>query len=139
MPPDVRFKIAGWIDDNPACILEQELSAWIKQGDIEYLGKLKDVRPAIESSSVYVLPSYREGMPRTVLEAMAMGRPIITTDAPGCRETVKEGENGFLVPVKDVAGLKTAMEDFIRSPSLVGIMGKKSWDLACEKFDVKKS
>src|SRR3546814_8590412 len=65
---------------------------------IDYLGRLDDVRPAIAACSVYVLPSYREGTPRTVLEAMAMGRAIITTDAPGCRQTVEEGRNGYLVP-----------------------------------------
>ncbi|MCP3876688.1 MAG: glycosyltransferase family 4 protein [Desulfobacteraceae bacterium] len=136
--PDVKFNIAGWIDDNPACISETELLEWINQGYIEYLGKLNDVRSAIESSSVYVLPSYREGMPRTVLEAMSMGRPVITTDAPGCRETVKEGENGFLVPVKDVDELKLAMEKFISNPNLIHTMGKKSNEIARDKFDVKK-
>ncbi|MFH2058532.1 MAG: glycosyltransferase family 4 protein [Pseudomonadota bacterium] len=136
--PDIKFKIAGWIDDNPACISKAELSAWISQGYIEYLGKLQDVRPAIESSSVYVLPSYREGMPRTVLEAMSMGRPVITTDAPGCRETVEHGKNGFLVPVKDIINLKAAMEFFIKSPGLIQKMGKKSRALAEKKFDVQK-
>ena len=136
--PDVSFKIAGWIDDNPACISKKELSEWISQGYVEYLGKLQDVRPAIESSSVYVLPSYREGMPRTVLEAMSMGRPIITTDAPGCRETVEDGKNGFLVPVKDIINLKAAMEVFIKTPGLIKEMGEKSRALAEKQFDVQK-
>ena len=98
--PGVRLQIVGWIDSNPDAITRRELDGWIAEGCIEYLGRLSDVRPAIAASSVYVLPSYREGTPRTVLEAMAMGRPIITTDAPGCRQTVIEGDNGFLVPVK---------------------------------------
>src|SRR5690606_24295267 len=95
--PDAVFQLVGWIDENPDAITQVELETWISSGAIDYLGKLDDVRPAIQGCSVYVLPSYREGTPRTVLEAMAVGRPIITTDAPGCRETVVEGENGFLV------------------------------------------
>ena len=83
------------------------------------MGKLSDVRPAIAESSVYVLPSYREGTPRTVLEAMAMGRAIITTDAPGCRETVTDGDNGFLVEVKSVESLAKAMEKLILQPELI--------------------
>lgn len=90
--------MVGDIDSNPDSITRQELDEWVAAGHIEYLGKLDDVRPAIAESSVYVLPSYREGTPRTVLEAMAMGRAIITTDAPGCRETVKEGRTVFLCP-----------------------------------------
>ena len=87
--PDARFAVAGWLDDNPDSISQVELDDWLESGHVEYLGRLDDVRDAIAESSVYVLPSYREGTPRTVLEAMAMGRPIITTDAPGCRETVR--------------------------------------------------
>lgn len=136
--PDITFRLVGWLDENPASISQQELDAWIHEGVIEYLGKLSDVRPAIAASSVYVLPSYREGTPRTVLEAMAMGRPIITTDAPGCRETVKNGENGFLIPVKDVSALVAAMERFIQSPELIESMGKASRKIAVEKYDVHK-
>ena len=85
---------------------------------------------------MYVLPSYREGTPRTVLEAMAMGRPIITTDAPGCRETVVDGENGFLVPVKAVDELVSAMEKFVLFPGLVEKMGRRSREIAEAKYDV---
>jgi len=99
----------------------------------------EDVHPVIAESSVYVLPSfYREGTPRTVLEAMAMGRPIITTDAPGCRETVKNGVNGFLVPVKDSKALIDAMEKFIKEPELIQEMGAKSREIAENKYDVHK-
>src|SRR5699024_7768276 len=80
--PQARFRLVGWIDDNPDAINQQELDSWLQSGTLEFLGKLTDVRPAIAESSVYVLPSYREGTPRTVLEAMAMGRPVVTTDAP---------------------------------------------------------
>jgi glycosyltransferase involved in cell wall biosynthesis len=86
-----------------------------------------------------VLPSYyREGTPRTVLEAMAMGRPIITTDAPGCRETVKQGINGYLVPVQDVDSLVGAMITFIEQPNLIKKMGQASREIAVEKYDVRK-
>lgn len=136
--PDTQFDIVGWIDGNPSAIRQAELDAWIEEGVINFLGKLEDVRPAIQNSSVYVLPSYREGTPRSVLEAMSMGRSIITTDAPGCRETVVDGENGFLVPVKDVDALVVAMEKFIQNPDLIPVMGKKSRQIAEEKYDVHK-
>ena len=103
---------------------------------MHYWGKLADVRPAIAAASVYVLPSYREGTPRTVLEAMAMGRAIITTDAPGCRETVVDGDNGFLVPVKSVEALVQAMARFIQAPHLSASMGQRSRILAEQKYDV---
>ena len=99
---------------------------------------LSIVRPIIEDAGVYVLPSYREGTPRTVLEAMAMARPIITTDAPGCRETVREGVNGFLVPVKDSKALAEAMKRFIKTPELMQEMGRQSRKIAEEKYDVHK-
>ena len=134
--PEVVFRIVGWIDSNPAAVAENQLLSWIKEGIIEYMGKLEDVRPAIEASSVYVLPSYREGTPRSVLEAMAMGRPVITTDAPGCRETVVHGENGFLIPVRDVSALVRAMETLIRKPDLVIRMGHRSRELAEQKYNV---
>ncbi len=137
--PDVCFSLVGWIDENPDSITQQELDEWIKQGTIEFMGKLSDVRPAISKCSVYVLPSaYPEGTPRTVLEAMAMGRPIITTDAPGCRETVVDGNNGFLVPVRSVERLVQAMGKFITQPELVELMGQRSRVLAEEKYDVHK-
>tara|TARA_R100000935_G_scaffold19518_1_gene37510 strand:+ start:22730 stop:23869 length:1140 start_codon:yes stop_codon:yes gene_type:complete len=134
--PNVRFDLVGWVDDNPDAIEQRELDAWIEDGLFNFLGKLNDVKPAIADSSVYVLPSYREGTPRTVLEAMAMGRPIITTDAPGCRETVIDGYNGYLVPVKAVEELAAAMERFIVNPELIIEMGKASRQLVEEKFDV---
>lgn len=136
--PDVKFTLAGWIDDNPDRIDESELDEWISNGDVEYLGRLDDVRPVLDASSVYVLPSYREGTPRTVLEAMATGRPIITTDAPGCRETVVDGDNGYLVPVKSVDALAEAMLRFIEQPYLVARMGRRSREIAEEKYDVHK-
>ena len=136
--PDAKFLLAGGKDPNPAAISDEELRQWQTEGDIEYLGDLDDVRPALADCAVYVLPSYREGTPRTVLEAMSMGRAIITTDAPGCRETVEEGVNGYLVPVRDAAALADAMERFIDNPALVAEMGRQSRRLAEEKYDVHK-
>jgi len=134
--PGVPFRLVGWIDDTPDAIREQDLRRWIDAGTIEFLGKLDDVRPALADASVYVLPSHREGTPRTVLEAMAMGRPVVTTDAPGCRETVKDGCNGFLVPVGDAQALAAALERFILSPGLIEEMGRASRRVAVEKYDV---
>jgi len=99
---------------------------------------MSDVRPAIVRCSVFVLPSYSEGTPRTILEAMAMGRAIVTTDAPGCRETVIDGDNGYLVPIKNAAKLAETMERFILQPSLVATMGARSRIIAVEKYDVHK-
>ncbi|CAM4050154.1 glycosyltransferase family 4 protein [Psychrobacter arenosus] len=134
--PQVEFDLVGWIDDNPDSIEQQELDNWINDGLLNFIGRLDDVRPAISACSVYVLPSYREGTPRTVLEAMAMGRPVITTDAPGCRETVIDVYNGYLVPVKAVNELVEAMEKFIVDPTLITSMGAASRQLVEDKFDV---
>ncbi len=136
--PGVVCSLVGWVDENPNSIKQGELDAWVAEGIIEYLGRLNDVRPAIADCSVYVLPSYREGTPRTVLEAMAMGRAIITTDAPGCRETVVDGENGILVPVKSVDDLVGAMEAFIEDPGLAARMGQRSRKIAEDKYDVHR-
>lgn len=134
--PEVNFDLVGLIDSNPTAISHQELDVWVDEGLLNFWGRLDDVRPAIAASSIYVLPSYREGTPRTVLEAMSMGRPVITTDAPGCRETVVDSYNGYLVPVKSVDGLVKAMEEFILNPELISTMGKASRKIAEDKFDV---
>ena len=134
--PEAEFHLVGWIDDNPSAISQSELDEWVADGRLKYWGKLSDVRPAIAQSSVYVLPSYREGTPRTVLEAMAMGRAIITTDAPGCRETVSHGVNGYLVGVKSVDDLVKSMQYFIEDPKLIELMGQRSREIALNKYDV---
>jgi glycosyltransferase involved in cell wall biosynthesis len=108
---DCRFALAGFFDEGRDGISKHELDRWIA-GGLEYLGPLDDVRPAIRAASVYVLPSYREGTPRSVLEAMAMGRAVITTDVPGCRETVVDGVNGLLVKDRETASLVAAMRTF---------------------------
>ena len=136
--PETQFDLVGWIDANPNTITQPELDSWTAAGTVNFLGRLNDVRPAIGDCSVYVLPSYREGTPRTVLEAMAMGRAVITTDAPGCRETVVDGDNGFLVPIKDADALAQAMLRFIEQPELFAQMGLRSRAIAEEKYDVHK-
>jgi glycosyltransferase involved in cell wall biosynthesis len=102
------------------------------------LGRLDDVRPALSDCSVYVLPSYREGTPRSVLEAMAVGRAIITTDAPGCRETVIDGVNGLLVPPRDADALYEAMLRFVAEPALAAAMGEQSRRIAEKRYDARK-
>lgn len=136
--PAVSFRLVGSITDNPDAVSEEELKQWEEDGVVDYLGRLDDVRPAIKDCSVYVLPSYREGTPRSVLEAMSMGRAVITTDAPGCRETVVDGENGFLVQVKSVDELVEAMQRFIDNPELAAQMGTRSRQIAEDKYDVHK-
>ncbi|MEO7826264.1 MAG: glycosyltransferase family 4 protein [Allosphingosinicella sp.] len=135
--PEVRIRLAGWLDEAPDSIGQGALDSMVA-GGVEDLGRLDDVRPAIAQAGVYVLPSYREGTPRSVLEAMAMGRAVITTDAPGCRGTVAEGENGFLVPVADSDSLYAAMRRFVEEPALARSMGEASLRLVREKFDVHK-
>lgn len=136
--PAVQFHLLGPLDSNPNAISAAQISEWETEGAIIYLGEAADVRPAIAACSVYVLPSYAEGTPRTVLEAMSMGRAVITTDAPGCRETVVDGVNGFLVPTRDAAALAQAMLDLIEHPESIVRMGKAGRSLAEEKFDVHK-
>lgn len=136
--PQARFRLAGWFDVNPTALDRAEVDGWVREGFIEYAGHLDDVRPEIAAAQVYVLPSYREGTPRTVLEAMAMGRAIITTDAPGCRETVRQDWNGLLVRPRDVDGLAAAMEKLILDPALALTMGSRSRELAVEKYDADK-
>lgn len=136
--PDVEIDIVGPLDENPESIQQTELDQWIKEGIINYFGRLDDVRPRLAEASVFVLPSYREGTPLSTLEALAVGRAVITTDAPGCRETVIDGENGFLIPVQDSHALSEAMLKFIQQPDLIQSMGQRSRAIAEEKYDVNK-
>lgn len=135
--PEVEFGLVGRIDVNPNSISQAELDTWVADNVLVAHGQQPDVKPFIADCSVYVLPSYREGTPRTVLEAMSMGRAIISTDAPGCRETVVDGDNGFLVPVKDAEALANAMLKFIEQPELITTMGKRSRKIAEQKYDVE--
>jgi glycosyltransferase involved in cell wall biosynthesis len=116
--PDAIFRILGVTDsDNPAAIAPDIVRGWHDEGVIEYLGSADDVRPALADSDCVVLPSYREGLPRSLLEAAAMGKPCITTDAPGCRDAVVDGVTGFICPVRDAGGLARSVERFLACPS----------------------
>lgn len=136
--PKVRFLLVGSYYEAGSAVSKAHVESWVSEGVIEYLGHVDDVRPVIANSSIYVLPSYyREGVPRTILEAMAMGKPVITTDSPGCKETVEDNLNGFLVPVKDSNSLVESMKYFIDNPSMIKKMGAESRKLVEKKFDVK--
>lgn len=132
----VRLMLVGDVDSNPTSITKDYLQAYVDRGDVEFFGWQKDVRPYLRQASVFVLPSHHEGTPRCVLEAMSMGRAIITTDAPGCRETTKDGKNGYLIPVSDEKRLYDAMIDCIEHPETVALMGKRSREIAEQKYDV---
>lgn len=133
---DVTFRLAGMLEPGYNHVDPEVLSAWENEGVIEYLGNLTDVREAIASSSVVVLPSYYpEGVPRSLQEALAMGRPVITTDTPGCRETVAGGRTGFLVPPRDSEALTAAMLRFVDDPGLAGKMTLDCRAYASDRYD----
>ena len=134
--PSVEFILAGPTDKSPNAFDRTYLKTYEDDCTINYLGQLKDVRSVIANSDIFVLPSYHEGMPRTVIEAMAIGRPIITTDTAGCQETVLNGINGWLVPVKNIDALVEKMFWFIENSDKLMSMGVESRHLVEKKFDV---
>jgi glycosyltransferase involved in cell wall biosynthesis len=136
--PEVCCVLVGPYDTNISAIKPEDVQPYIDDGSIEYVGEQKDVYPYLRDCTAYVLPSYHEGTPKTVLEAMACGRPTITTDAPGCRETVTDGVNGYLVPVKDVGAIVDAMEKIIADPEKTAQMAVAARNLAEDKYDVNK-
>lgn len=135
---DVRCILLGKIENMPDAIPENEIMHFVNNNTIELFGETDNVLDYYKQSSVYVLTSYREGIPRTVLEAMACARPIIVTDVPGCRETVIDNHNGFLVKLNDVDELVEKMEWFIKNRDDIEKFGKNSYNLCREKFDDKK-
>jgi glycosyltransferase involved in cell wall biosynthesis len=136
--PHAQFDLLGPEDSSPDGIPLGEVNEWHSSGTINYLGSTNDVRPFIEACSIFVLPSYHEGMPRTVLEAMAMGRPILTTNVSGCKETVVNGKNGWLVEKMNVEQLAEKMNWFIEHQQEWKRMGDVSHIIATEKFDVNR-
>ncbi len=137
--PNARFRLLGAVwKDNPAAISAGQLEVWEREGNVEYLGATKDVRPYIADVDCVVLPSYREGVPCTLMEAAAMGRPLVATDVPGCREVVEDGVTGYLCRVKDAASLADAMTRMIELPAderrAMGLRGRRLME---ERFDVK--
>ena len=135
--PDIRCLLVGPFDSNPSALKPGELQPYIDDGSVEFFGEQSDVRPYLAQCSVFVLPSYREGTPKSVLEAMSCGKAIITTDAPGCRETVKDGQNGFLVPVKDAKAVAEKMLYLYHNPDICEQMGNASRQIAEQRFDVR--
>lgn len=136
--PEVRFQVLGGIDTNSDAMTEEEVEELVQSGVIEYLGFVEDVRSVLKDCTIFVLPSRFEGVPRSALEAMATGRPVITANAPGCRETVIEGYNGRLVDCGDINGLASAITELIENPAMRNEMGEHSCQLCSEKFDVRK-
>jgi glycosyltransferase involved in cell wall biosynthesis len=121
--PEARFVLVGGLDGNPASIDAEDLRRWVGEGIIEYAGEVADVRPWLAQSHVFVLPtSYREGMPRTIIEALATGRPCVVTDVPGCRDIVDDGQTGLIVPPGNAAKLVEALLRLLENPDLVRAM-----------------
>jgi glycosyltransferase involved in cell wall biosynthesis len=134
-----QFRLLGKTDQNPDSVPASVLAQWQSAGTLCYCGSADDVRPHLAQAHVAVLPSYYgEGVPRSLLEALAAGRPVIAADTPGCRETVRDSWNGFLVPPRQPAALAAAMDRFITEPDLVARMGAHSRQLAAERFDVER-
>ncbi|MBA4357773.1 MAG: glycosyltransferase family 1 protein, partial [Desulfovibrio sp.] len=133
--PQAVCRLLGPLDHVPDAVPEELVRRWGEEGVVEILGPVDDVRPQLAAASVFVLPSFREGAPRSVLEAMAMARPVITTDVPGCRQTVEEGVTGYLVPPFEPGALMRAMERFIEAPERIIQMGAAGRRLAEERFD----
>ena len=134
--PDTQFTVLGAIDHHNLGALQQtELDALISSNIIHYPGYVDNIKDWIVDSHVFVLPSYREGVPRSTQEAMAIGRAVITTDVPGCRETVINKQNGFIVPKWNSEALAEKMIYFIENPGQILLMGAASYEIAKEKFD----
>ena len=137
--PEVIFQLAGSFDPNPSGLKYDQLKPFIDAKDIKYLGHIKDVREILNGCRYYILPSYREGTPRSVLEAMSIGRPIITTNATGCKETVLNGINGLLIPARDKDALVVAIQKMLElDDKKVNEMANESIKLVRKKYDVRK-
>ena len=137
--PNVQFTVLGAIDSfNPGALQQSELDRLVSSNIINYPGQVDDVQKWIAANHIFVLPSYREGVPRSTQEAMAVGRAVITTDVPGCRETVIDGVNGFLVEKWNPQALAEKMIYFIEHPEQIKKMGYESYKIAQEKFDADK-
>jgi glycosyltransferase involved in cell wall biosynthesis len=136
--PEIPCRLAGWIDPGIAALPQRDLDRLLAEGHVEMLGRLEDVRPAIAAASVCVLPSYREGLPLFLLESMAMGRAIVTTDAPGCREIVEPNATGLLVPPRDAEALAEAMVELADDPDRIAAMGEAGRRRAVERFESRE-
>ena len=133
---NVRCVLVGGVDlANAASVPEAQLRAWHEEGVIEWRGFQKDIRPALREAALFCLPTYyREGLPKVILEAMAMGRPVVTTDAIGCREAVRDGDNGLLIPPRDPLALATAIHELLADPLTRKRMGRRGRERAEQEF-----
>lgn len=132
---EARFVLVGDVDPaNPASFSREQLQSWDGQGGVEWWGHRADIAAVLAQSHIACLPSYREGLPKSLLEAAAAGLPIVTTDTAGCREVVESGENGFLVPVRAVEPLADALRTLIQDADLRARMGQRSRELAEREF-----
>ena len=136
--PNVQFELVGGLDDNISALTFEELEQYQIQGIVSFRGPVDDVRPFLAKCNVFVLPSYREGTARSILEAMATGRPIIATDVPGCRNLVKDGENGYLVKKADPYDLYLKMVNMVENSALIPQFSEKSRAIACDYFSVER-
>lgn len=134
----LQFLLCGGLDTNPNGITKEMLEDRCDGDYIQWLGHRQDVLELLKQSHIMAFPSwYREGLPKSVIEAEAIGRPVITTDSVGCRDTVVDGENGFIIPVKDSVALAASLKKLIENPSLRLEMGKKARAIAVDRFDIK--
>ena len=137
--PDLQFHLLGPLDENPSAVSRETIEQWHSAGAINYLGETRDVRPYLAAASFFVLPSwYREGLPRTILEAMAVGRGVITTDMPGCREPIVEGVNGYIVEPRNIQALVDAMLRVIADPTTAARLGEAARKTVESRFSVEQ-
>jgi glycosyltransferase involved in cell wall biosynthesis len=131
-----RFVLSGLVDGaNPTCVSQPQLTAWVEEGVVEYWGYRTDMPNVLANATIVVLPSYREGLPKTLLEAAACGRAVVTTDVPGCRDAIEPNLTGLLVAVHEVEGLSQAIEQLLSNPKQREAMGLAARRLAEQEFD----
>jgi glycosyltransferase involved in cell wall biosynthesis len=133
--PEVRFLLVGAPDSgNPTSFSISDLNSWQREGCVEWIGHSSDVANILKRSHIVCLPSYREGLPKSLIEAASVGRPIVTTNVPGCREVVTDGENGFLVPPRNSFALADAIQKLLINPPMRKTMGAAGRKRAVEEF-----
>lgn len=134
-----RFRLAGDVDpQNPSSLSRDEIETWVRSGTVEWIGYQNPIQKAFADAAIVCLPSYREGLPKVLIEAAACGKPLISTDAPGCNDIVCDGENGLLVPVRDSAKLADAIEELVRDPALRERLGKNGRARVLEHFQISQ-
>jgi glycosyltransferase involved in cell wall biosynthesis len=131
---DLRVRLVGSTDENPASIDQRQLDTWSREGIVEVAGPSSDIAGEYARAHIAVLPSYREGLPKSLLEAAAAGRPMVATDVPGCREICRDGETGLLVPARSVGPLAAALETLATDPALRARLGARARDVAVAEF-----